>query len=58
MEINGSWQCSQMPDTGLVYPEPESSILLTHVIFIQGKGVPLHAMEEHGGRGGIAPTHT
>jgi hypothetical protein len=22
------------------------------------KGVPLHAMEAHGGRGGIAPTHT
>jgi hypothetical protein len=24
----------------------------------KGKGVPLHAMEAHGGRGGIAPTHT
>jgi hypothetical protein len=22
------------------------------------KSVPLHAMEAHGGRGGIAPTHT
>jgi hypothetical protein len=22
------------------------------------KAVPLHAMEAHGGRGGIAPTHT
>jgi hypothetical protein len=26
--------------------------------FVKGKGVPLHAMEAHGGRGGIAPTHT
>jgi hypothetical protein len=24
----------------------------------KGEGVPLHAMEAHGGRGGIAPTHT
>jgi hypothetical protein len=24
----------------------------------KGKAVPLHAMEAHGGRGGIAPTHT
>jgi hypothetical protein len=24
----------------------------------KGKGVPLHAMDAHGGRGGIAPTHT
>jgi hypothetical protein len=23
-----------------------------------GKDVPLHATEAHGGRGGIAPTHT
>jgi hypothetical protein len=25
---------------------------------VKGKGVPLHAMVAHGGRGGIAPTHT
>jgi hypothetical protein len=24
----------------------------------KGKGIPLHAMKAHGGRGGIAPTHT
>jgi hypothetical protein len=24
----------------------------------KSKGVPLHAMEAHGGKGGIAPTHT
>jgi hypothetical protein len=24
----------------------------------KGKGVPLHAMETHGGRGGKAPAHT
>jgi hypothetical protein len=24
----------------------------------KGKGIPLHAMEAHGGRKGIAPTHT
>jgi hypothetical protein len=24
----------------------------------QSKAVPLHAMEAHGGRGGMAPTHT
>jgi hypothetical protein len=24
----------------------------------KSKSVPLHAMEAHGGRGGIAPTHT
>jgi hypothetical protein len=23
----------------------------------KGKGVPLHAKEAHGGRGGITPTH-
>jgi hypothetical protein len=27
-------------------------------ISFKGKGVPLHAMEAHGGRGCIAPTHT
>jgi hypothetical protein len=25
---------------------------------VKGKMIPLHAMEAHGGRGGIAPTHT
>jgi hypothetical protein len=25
---------------------------------VKGKGVPLHALKAHGGRGGIAPTHT
>jgi hypothetical protein len=25
---------------------------------VKGKAVPLHAIEAHGGRGGIAPTHT
>jgi hypothetical protein len=25
---------------------------------VKGKGVPLHAMEAHGGRGGIAAAHT
>jgi hypothetical protein len=25
---------------------------------VKSKAVPLHAMEAHGGRGGIAPTHT
>jgi hypothetical protein len=24
----------------------------------KSKAVPLHAMEAHGGRGGVAPTHT
>jgi hypothetical protein len=27
-------------------------------LLVKNKGVPLHAMEAHGGRGGIAPTHT
>jgi hypothetical protein len=26
--------------------------------YLKSKAVPLHAMEVHGGRGGIAPTHT
>jgi uncharacterized phosphosugar-binding protein len=26
-------------------------------VYGKGKAVPLHAMEAHGGRGGIAPTH-
>jgi hypothetical protein len=26
--------------------------------YIYIKAIPLHAMEAHGGRGGIAPTHT
>jgi hypothetical protein len=25
---------------------------------VKSKAVPLHAMEAHGGRGGIAPNHT
>jgi hypothetical protein len=25
---------------------------------VKSKAVPLHAMEAHGGRGGITPTHT
>jgi hypothetical protein len=25
---------------------------------VKSKAVPLHAMEAHGGRGSIAPTHT
>jgi hypothetical protein len=25
---------------------------------VKSKAVPLHAMEAHGGRGGIAPTHS
>jgi hypothetical protein len=32
--------------------------LLLHVKGKKGKAVPLHAMEAHGERGGIAPTHS
>jgi hypothetical protein len=32
--------------------------LKLHNIRSKGKGVPLHAMEAPGGRGGIAPTHS
>jgi hypothetical protein len=28
-----------------------------YALIVLGKGVQLHAMEVHGGRGGIAPTH-
>jgi hypothetical protein len=28
------------------------------IIISKSKAVPLHAMEAHGGRGGIAPTHS
>jgi hypothetical protein len=28
------------------------------VLYVKSKAVPLHAMEAHGGREGIAPTHT
>jgi hypothetical protein len=28
------------------------------IIKVKGKGVTLHAIEAHGGRGGIAPAHT
>jgi hypothetical protein len=31
---------------------------IEHKYSREGIGVPLHAMETHGGRGGIAPTHT
>jgi hypothetical protein len=36
------------------------SLIIQNIILIKikCKGVPLHAMEAHGGRGGIAPTHT
>jgi hypothetical protein len=33
-------------------------IIPIRAVTIKGRGVPLHAMEAHGGRGGIAPTHT
>jgi hypothetical protein len=33
----------------------ENTQIHTHNVL---KAVPLHAMEAHGGRGGIAPTHT
>jgi hypothetical protein len=40
----------------------EMSVTIKKSFFLvkvkNGKGVPLHAMEAHGGRGGIAPTHT
>jgi hypothetical protein len=31
---------------------------LKTIIILKSKAVPLHAIEAHGGRGGIAPTHT
>jgi hypothetical protein len=45
---------------------PTSSISLSSemlrynsmIQYIKSKAVPLHAMEAHGGRGGIVPTHT
>jgi hypothetical protein len=33
-------------------------IRITGLLVKKSKVVPLHAMEAHGGRGGIAPTHT
>jgi hypothetical protein len=32
--------------------------MIKFVLKNKGKAVPLYAMEAHGGRGGIAPTHT
>jgi hypothetical protein len=40
--------------TELVYMR----IFLVPIKKKKGKAVPLHAMEAHGGRGGIAPTHS
>jgi hypothetical protein len=41
---------------------PIRAIFLVHFIHLrligEGKVIPLHAMEAHGGRGGIAPTHS
>jgi hypothetical protein len=36
------------------------SKITNHEVFVRhkSKAVPLHAMEVHGGRGGIAPTHS
>jgi hypothetical protein len=31
---------------------------VTIITLIKSKDVPLHAMEAHGGKGGVAPTHT
>jgi hypothetical protein len=31
---------------------------VTRNVLKKSKAVPLHAMEAHGGRGGIAPAHT
>jgi hypothetical protein len=33
-------------------------LLKYHILLKKSKAVPLHAMEAHGGRGGIAPTHS
>jgi hypothetical protein len=44
---------SRKSNSGLVY---ETQLLGPP--YIEKKNVPLHAMEAHGWRGGIAPTHT
>jgi hypothetical protein len=34
------------------------AIIIIIIIKVKIKGVPLHVMEAHGARGGMAPTHT
>jgi hypothetical protein len=46
------WQMKLRKDSVLMQWHDSKSYLR------KGKGVPLHAMEAHGGRGCIAPTHT
>jgi hypothetical protein len=38
--------------------EGNGMFLVIRIKKSKSKAVPLHAMEVHGGRGGIAPTHT
>jgi hypothetical protein len=38
--------------------QAEAEITERNIILKKSKAVPLHAMEAHGGRGGIAPTHS
>jgi hypothetical protein len=37
---------------------PVDDAVCSSETLVKGKGVPLHVMEAHGGRGVIAPTHT
>jgi hypothetical protein len=47
-----------MYGTNLLHDELFLRSLVFELYVKKKKAVPLHAMEAHGGRGGIAPTHT
>jgi hypothetical protein len=58
----GSWAkklCEELDNIGMgkILQHPQGNSV-SRTCKIEGKAVPLHAMEEHEGRGGIAPTHT
>jgi hypothetical protein len=38
--------------------QTSENMAIKPTLYNKGKSVPLHAMEAHGGKGGIAPTHT
>jgi hypothetical protein len=58
MKAKSYMQCKTLPLDFEDYRLQTIFKLHFYLLLCKSKGVPLHAMVAHGGRGGIAPTHT
>jgi hypothetical protein len=54
--VKNTFVVKEMPY--LIPEEPIHGAGPVTTMSVKGKVIPLHAMESHGGRGGIAPTHS